>query len=136
MGLGIKNANELAVHGGKDFIFKESFTIDDSNGADTYYGDWIDGGWANELDALLIVSAVANRVNETINVTVEREFPPGDVETLLTFTEFAAQAAGHQQAKQANTYLGLRWRVKYVAAGTFAEGTSITLVVKGLAKKV
>ena len=134
-GLGIKNANELAVHGGKDFIFKESLTIDDSNGAGTYYGDWIDGGWANELDALLIVSGTANRDDETIDVTVEREFPPGSAETLLTFTQVAAQG-NFQEAKQANTYLGLRWRLKIVAAGTFAAGTTFTLIVKGLAKKV
>jgi len=141
--LGIKNASELAVQGGKPFNFLilpnkvASFTIDDSNGADTYYSEWIDGvGCYNELEAFFKLTAVANRDDETIDITVEKEDPHGDAETILTFTQYAAQGAGHKETKGKNTYLGLKWRVKIVAAGTFAAGTTFTFAVKGIAKKV
>lgn len=132
----LKKANEIAVHGGQHFDLKESFTINNANGADTYYGEWSKIGAYNELLANLKFSAAANRANETIDVSVVRENGHGDEVEVLAFTQYAAQGAAHAEEKNATSLLGLRIRCKIVAAGTFASGTTFTFAVKGTVKKV
>ena len=132
----LMSKNELAVRGGQHFDLKESFTIDDSNGAGTYYGNWNNVGAYNELLANLKFSAAANRDDETIDISVVRENGHGDDVEVVAFTQYAAQGAAHTEEKNATSLLGLRIRLKIVAAGTFAAGTSFTFAVKGTVKKV
>lgn len=132
----LKNANEIAVHGGQHFDLKESFTINNANGADTYYGEWSNVGAYNELLANLKFSAAANRDDETIDVSIERENGHGDSISLVSFAQYAAQGAAHTEEKNVTSLIGLKIRCKIVAAGTFASGTTFTLAVKGTVKKV
>ena len=134
--VGLKSASEIAVQGGQHFDLKESFTIDTNNGADTYYGEWSNIGAYNELIANLKFTAAANRNDETINVSVVRENGHGDEVEVVAFTEYAAQGAAHTEEKSATSLLGLKIRLKIVAAGTFGATVSFTFAVKGTVKKV
>lgn len=134
--VGLKSANAIAVQGGQHFDLKESFTIDDSNGAATYYGNWNKAGAYNELLANVKFTAAASRDDETIDITIVRENGHGDDVEIAAFTQYAAQGASHTEEKNVTSLIGLRIRLKIVAAGTFAAGTSFTFAVKGTVKKV
>ena len=106
--------------------------------AGTEVGDWVDVDAFHELYLVLNVSAFASRVDETLDVTIERQSPKttGYV-TVATFTQIATAAAAEEEKlihMAVSPYVfGGRIRARCVTAGTWSS-KSITFEVKGYAK--
>jgi len=88
--------------------------------AGTYYSDWIDVSHYNEIEAYVQMSDTANRVDETVDITVEKYAPIGNV-TTCTFTQLTADGT---ERKEDTAYIGGRVRFKIVLAGTFTNFTT------------
>ena len=106
--------------------------------ADTEVGDWVDVDAFHELMLALNVTVFASRVDETLDVTVERYSPTttGYV-TVATFTQIATTGA-HTEEKlihmSVSPYIfGGKIRARCITAGTWSS-KSITFEVKGYAK--
>jgi hypothetical protein len=93
--------------------------------AGTLVGPWRDVDFYKELAAWINVTAFVSRDDETVDVTIERwSGNTAGYTTLLTFTQATAVTS---EEKTAVALIGGRLRYRVVAAGTFAEGTSVTL---------
>jgi hypothetical protein len=103
-------------------------------------GDWVDCDEFNEAVFVLNVSAFAARVDETLDVIIERWSPiTAGYTTVAAFTQIATTGA-HSEEKLVNGSIspymfGGRVRARCTTAGTWSS-KSITFEVKAYFKKV
>jgi hypothetical protein len=120
----------------KRITFKASGAV---TAAATVTTDWVDVGSFNEGYFWLNVTAFASRVDETLDVTIERKadgLATGYV-TIATFTQVATAAATAEEetVTAATGLLGGKIRARYITGGTWSS-KSMTFSIIGEVKKV
>ena len=99
---------------------------------------WIDVSAFNEGYFWLNVTVFASRVDETLDVTIERKtLGTTGYTTVATFTQIATAAAAEEEKTliAATGLLGGKIRARYVTAGTWTS-KSITFAIEGEVKRV
>ena len=103
--------------------------------AEVVVSDWVDVGEYQEGYFWLDVTVFATRVDETLDVVIERfAGNTAGYTTIATFTQIATAATSSEEELVVAS-LGGKIRARLTVAGTFST-KSITLSVKGEVKSV
>ena len=115
----------------KKIIFKSSGAV---TAAATATTSWVDVGSFNEGYFWLDVTAFAARVDETLDVTIERfaENTAGYT-TIATFTQVATTGAKTEE-ELVTASLGGKIRARYITGGTWSSKT-MTFSITGHVKR-
>lgn len=116
--------------------FEYSLTVVAANGADTYYSDWIDVDFANELmsNEYVVTTNIAAG-GETIDITLERYRAPLAATAVLTHGQITTNATTQDEQTASSIgagtdVIGSRVRFKVVAGGAWAATESAVITMR------
>lgn len=102
--------------------------VDNSNGAGTYYSDWLNVTDFNELYGWIDVTAFANQVDETLDFMIERETPSGIADSeVVAFTQKTAVGEEEKTVTAGTGLIGGKVRFKITAGGSWGASVSATI---------